>query len=254
MIWKIPERGPTANVGHTLFRPTADNILLSASADYTVKIWDISTGQQRSELANVYADLIQGLPFNYNGTLVATTCKDKKFRIFDVRTGAIVNEINGHQGIKGSRVEWLGSHDKFVTTGFSRSSERQLFVWGHANLESGEPLKNETVDNASGFLIPKYDNDTNMLYVTGMLSEYKSQGFTPSVSAAALVTTRTAEISSPSRPSSFDSRAPVISEKELHDTLNSLRRENNELKLQVNSKDARIRQLKAKLEQLKAFS
>ncbi|KAJ3122941.1 Coronin-2B [Physocladia obscura] len=370
MVWQIPEGGPTANVeapvltlnghgrkvGHILFHPTADNVLLSASADYTVKIWDISTGQQRSELANVHADLIQGLTFNYNGTLVATTCKDKKLRIFDVRTGAVVNEINGHQGIKGSRVEWLGSNDKFVTTGFSRSSERQLFVWDHANLESGEPLKSETVDNASGLLIPKYDNDTNMLYVAGkgdgniryyewvdddkslyLLSEYKSQdslrgigflpkracainecevarifkvhptmvepismkvprkadtfqadifpdtagpqaaltsdeffagktanpilislekGFAPSVSAAAFVTTGTVDISSPGRPSGSGSgsRTPVISEKELQDTVNSLRRENDELKVQVNSKDARIRQLEAQLEQLKASS
>ncbi|KAJ3061500.1 Coronin-like protein crn1, partial [Podochytrium sp. JEL0797] len=164
MVWQIPEGGLTENcdtpvltlnghgrkVGHVMFHPTADNVLLSASADYTVKIWDISTGQQKSELANVHADLIQGLTFNYNGSLVATTCKDKKLRVFDIRTGAVVVEVNGHQGIKGSRVEWMGTHDKFVTTGFSRSSERQLYVWDFANMSAGEPLKSETIDTASG--------------------------------------------------------------------------------------------------------
>ncbi|ORY49053.1 DUF1900-domain-containing protein [Rhizoclosmatium globosum] len=363
MVWQIPEGGPTQNietpvltlngharkVGHVLFHPTADNVLLSASADFTVKLWDISTGQQKSELASVHADLIQGLTFNYNGSLVATTCKDKKLRVFDVRTGAVVSEVNGHQGIKGSRVEWLGSHDKFVTTGFSRSSERQLFIWDFANLSSGEPLKSETIDTASGLLIPKFDNDTSMLYVAGKgdgniryyewvddekalypLSEYKSadplrgigflpkracainecevariykvhptmvepismkvprkadtfqadifpdtvgpepalsaadffagkdanpklisleKGFVPSVSAAAFVTTGTVDLSSPGRASG--TKSPAISEKELHEQVTALKKENDDLKAQVTNKDVRIRQLEAQLEQLK---
>ncbi|KAJ3031684.1 UNVERIFIED_CONTAM: Coronin-2B [Siphonaria sp. JEL0065] len=371
MVWSIPEGGPTANidtpvltlnghgrkVGHVLFHPTADNVLLSASADYTVKLWDISTGQQKSEFANVHADLIQGLSFNYNGSLVATTCKDKKLRVFDVRTGAVVAEVNGHQGIKGSRVEWMGSYDKFVTTGFSRSSERQLYVWDFANLTSGEPLKSETIDTASGLLIPKYDADTNVLYVAGKgdgniryyewvddekglypLSEYKSsdplrgigflpkracainecevariykvhptyvepismkvprksdtfqadifpdtdgpepaltadeffsgknanpklisleKGFVPSIAATTFVTTGTVDMSgggaiSPGRVSG--TRTPVATEKELAEQVTVLRKENEDLKSQVNNKDIRIRQLEAQLEQLKTSS
>jgi hypothetical protein len=45
-----------------------------------------------------------------------TTCKDKKIRVFDVRAGNVVAEMPGHQGVKGTRVEWMGPLDKFVTT------------------------------------------------------------------------------------------------------------------------------------------
>lgn len=51
------------------------------------------------------------------------TCKDKKLRLFDPRAGPnAVVVADSHSGIKGSRVEWLGSLDRIVTTGFSKTS------------------------------------------------------------------------------------------------------------------------------------
>lgn len=163
MVWKVPEGGLTENietplltlsghgrkVGHVLFHPSADNVLLSASGDFTVKIWDISTGTQKVELG-AHQELIQGITWSGDGSLVATTCKDKRLRVFDVRSGSVVAETAGHSGVKGTRVEWMGGLDKFVTTGFSRTSERQVFVWDFKNLNNGEPLKQETLDSASG--------------------------------------------------------------------------------------------------------
>ncbi|KAJ3226026.1 Coronin-2B [Clydaea vesicula] len=177
-IWSIPQDGLTENlitpvvslnshgrkVGHVLFHPTAENLLTSASADFTVKLWDISTGQEKQTLTG-HTEIIQSLSYSYNGSLLVTTCKDKKLRIFDVRTDKVVQETNGHAGIKGSRVNWMGPLDKLVTSGFSRSSDRQLFVWDTNNLS--EPLKQENVDTASGMLMPYYDESTSMLFVAG---------------------------------------------------------------------------------------
>jgi coronin-1B/1C/6 len=141
-------QSPTVQVGHVLFHPTADNVLMSASGDFTVKIWDISKGAQKQELVG-HTELIQGVSWNYDGSLLVTTCKDKKIRVFDVRSNTVVAEAGGHQGVKGTRVEWMGALDKFVTTGFSRSSERQVFVWDFKNL--AEPIKQENIDTASGY-------------------------------------------------------------------------------------------------------
>ncbi|KAI8816914.1 uncharacterized protein EV422DRAFT_543554 [Fimicolochytrium jonesii] len=178
MIWTIPQGGPVESistpaatltghgrkVGHVLFHPTADNVLASASADFTIKLWDIATGQEKTELTG-HTEIIQSLSWNYDGSLLATTCKDKKLRVFDVRANKVVQEAVGHQGIKGARVQWMGNADRFVTTGFSRTSDRQVYIYDSKNLSA--PLKQENIDTASGLLMPFFDADTSMLYLAG---------------------------------------------------------------------------------------
>ncbi|KAL2912462.1 Coronin-like protein crn1 [Polyrhizophydium stewartii] len=178
MIWRIPEGGLTENVstptvslaghgrkvGHVLFNPVADNILATSSADFLVKIWDISTGQEKMELAG-HADIVQSISWNWTGNLLVTTAKDKKLRVYDVRAKSAVQEAACHQGVKGARALWMGNSANIVTTGFSRSSDRQVFIWDSANLAS--PLKQEQIDTASGMLIPYFDADTNMLFLAG---------------------------------------------------------------------------------------
>ncbi|KAJ3127958.1 Coronin-like protein crn1 [Nowakowskiella sp. JEL0407] len=178
MVWIIPEGGLTESidkpaltlaghgrkVGHVLFHPTAENVLATSSADFTVKLWDISTGAEKITLTG-HTEIIQSLSFNYDGSLLTTTCKDKKLRIFDVRSNTVVHETAGHQGIKGSRVVWFGNSDKIGTTGFSRSSDRQVHIWDTRALD--KPIKEELIDTSSGMLIPYFDGDTSVLYLAG---------------------------------------------------------------------------------------
>jgi coronin-1B/1C/6 len=79
---------------------------------------------------------------------MVTTCKDKKIRVFDVRSNKVVQEALGHQGVKGSRCVTMGSSSCFTTTGFSKTSERQVNVWDYKNLSA--PLKELSIDTASG--------------------------------------------------------------------------------------------------------
>eukprot|EP00842_Homolaphlyctis_polyrhiza_P001693 jgi/Hompol1/2524/HPOL_000079-RA len=178
MIWRIPEGGLTASVstpavtltghgrkvGHVLFNPVADNILATTSGDFLVKIWDISKGEEKLELAG-HAEIIQSISWNWQGNLLVTTCKDKKIRIFDVRARSCVQEVSGHQGVKGARGIWMGNTDNIVTTGFSRTSDRQVFIWDSKNMS--QPIKQEQIDTASGMIIPNYDGDTGVLYLAG---------------------------------------------------------------------------------------
>ncbi|RKP11930.1 hypothetical protein BJ684DRAFT_17533 [Piptocephalis cylindrospora] len=178
MVWNIPEEpmeesetnpavtltGHRRKVGHVLFHPVASNVLASSSADHTVKLWDVEHGTEKQELGD-FGEVVQSLTWNYNGSLLATTCRDKKIRIHDVRSNTVVQVGDGHQGIKGSRVVWLGNCDRFCTTGFSRSSDRQLFLWDTKDLSN--PLKQMAIDSSSGNLMPFYDEDTKMLYLAG---------------------------------------------------------------------------------------
>ncbi|KAG9296997.1 hypothetical protein G9A89_008583 [Geosiphon pyriformis] len=169
--------GHGRKVGHVLFHPTADNILASTSADLTIKLWDIEKGVEKLELTG-FTDFVQSISWNWNGSLLATTSRDKKFRIFDVRSNKVAIQADSHQGVKGTRVVWLGDSDRIVTTGFSKMSDRQVWLWDSNSL--GKPIKDIMLDTSSGIVMPFYDNDTKILFLAGKSSEpQRGLGFLP---------------------------------------------------------------------------
>ncbi|KAI9501495.1 hypothetical protein BX070DRAFT_239953 [Coemansia spiralis] len=180
MIWRVPkdleEReedvteplltlgGHGRKVGHVVWNPVAEGVLAVSSSDYTIKIWDVQKGQVKQTLKG-FKDSIMSIAWNHNGTLIAATCRDKKLRIFDARSGELLQEGTSHTGVKGSRVAWLGSLPRLATTGFSRSSDREVYVWDTDNLE--KPISKMQIDMSAGMLMPFYDPSTNVLYVAG---------------------------------------------------------------------------------------
>ncbi|TLS23398.1 uncharacterized protein PpBr36_05976 [Pyricularia pennisetigena] len=179
--------GHSRKVGQVLFNPAAESMLASASGDLTIKLWDVTTGQAHITLK--HPDIVQSLSWNASGNLLVTSSRDKKLRVWDVRQEKPVHEAAGHSGAKNSRVVWLGEHNRFATTGFSRMSERQLALWEPGNTE---PIGGFNVlDSISGVCMPFWDDGSNCLYLAGkgdgniryfeyendkfeFLSEYKS--------------------------------------------------------------------------------
>lgn len=98
-LWQVPAGGLTQDIkdplvtltGHTKritglnFHPTANNILLSTSADYTARIWDVTKGESALELTG-HSDVPLGAEWNYSGQLL-TACQDAKYRLYDIRSG-----------------------------------------------------------------------------------------------------------------------------------------------------------------------
>ncbi|KAI5959837.1 CRN1 [Candida pseudojiufengensis] len=157
--------GHSKKVGLISYHPCAENVLASSSLDYSVKIWNTKTG--KDEISLKHKDLVTSFAFNYNGSLLATTSRDKKLRVWDVRKGEIISEGSGHTGAKPSRVSWLGNTDRIITTGFSRLSDRQVGIWDINNIEKGPIDGFLVVDASSGVLIPYFDEDTSILYIAG---------------------------------------------------------------------------------------
>ncbi|KAI1268705.1 DUF1900-domain-containing protein [Xylariaceae sp. FL1019] len=179
--------GHSRKVGQVLFNPAAENILASASGDLTIKLWDVGAGAAVHTLN--HPDIVQSLSWNASGTMLATTSRDKKLRVWDVRQERPASECQGHEGAKNSRAVWLGEHNRIATTGFSKMSDRQLALWEPGN---SSPIGGFSVlDSISGVCMPFWDNGSNVLYLAGkgdgniryfeyendkfeFLSEYKS--------------------------------------------------------------------------------
>ncbi|KAI0104898.1 DUF1900-domain-containing protein [Hypoxylon sp. NC0597] len=207
MLWQVPQgftlftdaeepadvspiakfTGHSRKVGQVLFNPAAENILASASGDLTIKIWDVGAGSAVHTLK--HPDIVQSLSWNAAGSMLVTTSRDKKLRVWDVRQERPAHEGPGHEGAKNSRTVWLGEQNRFATTGFSKMSDRQLALWEPGN---NTPIGGfKTLDSISGVCMPFWDDGCNCLYLAGkgdgniryfeyendkfeFLSEYKS--------------------------------------------------------------------------------
>ncbi|NXB00993.1 CORO6 protein, partial [Cnemophilus loriae] len=169
MVWQIPDYVPVRNItepvvtleGHSKrvsiisWHPTARNVLLSAGCDNLVILWNVGTGEMLLALDDMHTDLIYNVGWNRNGSLLVTTCKDKKVRVIDPRKQQIIAEkTKPHDGTRPIRAIFVAD-GKIFTTGFSRMSERQLGLWDLNHFE--EPIALQEMDTSNGVLLPFYD-------------------------------------------------------------------------------------------------
>lgn len=185
-IWRIPEKftlffedpeeikdiqpvkklkGHSRKVGHILWHPVASDILASASNDYSIKVWNVETGEDLYTLQ--HKDLITSFAFNHDGSLIATVCRDKTLRVWDIRAEKVIAEGPGHTGAKASKVIWLGDKNRLITTGFSKLSDRQFALWDSTDIAAGPIGGFVYLDGSSGSCFPYFDDGTNCLYLSG---------------------------------------------------------------------------------------
>ncbi|KAM9329636.1 coronin-2A [Gastrophryne carolinensis] len=181
-IWDIPKPYLTKNltnarkelVGHARrvslveWHPTASNIIFSTAYDYKILIWNIDNDEpviySPVRAIECHKDVILSMSFNTDGSLFATSCKDRKIRIIDPHNGRLLQESDGKTH-KASKVLFLGNMKKLLSTGSSRWNSRQAALWDPDDLSV--PLHEEEMDGSSGMLFPFFDSDTNMLYLVG---------------------------------------------------------------------------------------
>lgn len=103
--------------------------------------------------------------------MLVTTSRDKKVRVWDARQEKPVHESAGHAGAKNSRAVWMGEHNRFATTGFSRMSERQIALWEPGR---AEPIGGFTmIDSISGVCMPFWGRFDNVWQHVSGLTRYR---------------------------------------------------------------------------------
>lgn len=175
-VWQIPDGGVSRTmtesvvdlvfhqrrVGLVIWHPSAQNILLSAGSDNNVCIWNVGTGE--CLITFPLPELVLSGCWNWDGSEVLFTCKDKTIRRVDPRTGEIEEEAIAHEGSKGARAIYLKNGLVF-TTGFTKHSERQYSLRAPGHLD--DPIVMVELDTSNGVMFPIYDPDTNLVYLCG---------------------------------------------------------------------------------------
>ena len=76
-----------------------------------------------------FGGLVQDFDWNVDGSLLATSSKDKMLRTWDPRTLASSGETVAHEGVKCFKLVWLGDSNNILTCGFTKQSKREFRIF-----------------------------------------------------------------------------------------------------------------------------
>jgi len=112
-----------------------ENILLSASRDRTVKMWDVTTGRCVSTFSEHNAS-VWCLDWD-GGSLAVSGSEDTLVKIWDLRTGNCIHSFNGHAKGIGS----ISFNEFYIASG---SRDKTIMVWDHKMQSCVHTLKGHT--------------------------------------------------------------------------------------------------------------
>ncbi|NXJ03579.1 CORO7 protein, partial [Odontophorus gujanensis] len=179
-LWRVPEdglqdtlqepeavlRGHTEKIYSIRFHPVAADLLVSSSYDMTVRIWELGAAQEVLCLQG-HTDQIFSLAWSPDGRKLATASKDGRLRLYEPRCSLQPQQEGvGPEGSRGARVVWVCGGDFLLVSGFDSRSERRILLYRAQALPDG-PLSVLGLDVAPSTLLPFYDEDTSVVFLTG---------------------------------------------------------------------------------------
>ena len=72
--------------------------IASASADQTIRLWDVATGQC-TRILHGHTGMVTGVAFSPDGRLLASSCYDSQIRLWDTVTGQLLDTLPVHLGM-----------------------------------------------------------------------------------------------------------------------------------------------------------
>lgn len=138
---QMPERmtleGHRGQITCVLFHPIY-SLLVSASEDAMIRLWDIETGKPEKPLSG-HTGTVNDLAFNSNGTMLASCSSDISIKLWNFQTFDCIKTLRGHEhNITG--IAFLPSGDHIV----SASRDKTINLW---EVASGYCLKTFTGHN-----------------------------------------------------------------------------------------------------------
>ncbi|CAG8689906.1 22629_t:CDS:2 [Dentiscutata erythropus] len=134
-----------------------DEEMWTASADMTVKRWDLYTG--KSDMSLEHPDFVKCLAIC--GPYIITGSRDESIRVFDIGSGKLIKVIDGHF----DEVSCTAVREKSLYTG---SLDCTLRMWSLTDIASQEPQSKPTVqeETSSSLLTEEEERELKELMET----------------------------------------------------------------------------------------
>ena len=130
-------KGHSASVTAVTFSPDG-NALASASADATIKLWDVKTGGLLTTLSG-HGGVVSSVAFSPDGKTLASGSNDAEVILWDIATGKAPATLLGHSGkVKclafSTDGAWLasGSADRTIRLWNAKTGELKAILEGHS--------------------------------------------------------------------------------------------------------------------------
>jgi len=114
--------GHRDNITAVKFHPVF-NVVVSASQDATLKIWDFETGEFERTLKG-HTNAVQAIDFDHTGNLMVSCSADLSIKIWDFQTDKCLRTLKDHDH-NVSAVKFLPSGDQIV----SASRDKTIKIW-----------------------------------------------------------------------------------------------------------------------------
>jgi len=106
-----------------------------------LKIWDVATGQLVKTMKDAHSDMVLGVKFSPDGTLLASCSADRFMKVFDVSSSQMTKSFEGHTNhVLG--VSWRADGRLLATA----SSDKSCKVWDYLTGETTRALTGYTKD------------------------------------------------------------------------------------------------------------
>ncbi|GAB5358359.1 hypothetical protein AAMO2058_000450700 [Amorphochlora amoebiformis] len=151
------------------FHPLVPDILLSASMGFEgcdMRVWNVKEEKEVS-LINVHGETeVMSADWNVNGSLIVTTAKDHKVRVIDPRKNKVLYEFESQESARGTHAFFLDASSEIIACiGLIKGGERQVSVY---DAKKGKCLGSKEIEGEAGAMMPQFDIDTGLLYVTAV--------------------------------------------------------------------------------------
>jgi WD40 repeat protein/serine/threonine protein kinase len=134
--YRLTLHGHTGEVWSVAFSPDGKT-LASASNDCTVRLWDVTTGQDRATLR--HADGFMWVAFSPDGNTLASVNREKVVHLWEVGTGKKLAALKGHQTFLRSVA--FSPDGKILATG---SEDGDVRLWSVARRQQQALLRGHT--------------------------------------------------------------------------------------------------------------
>uniref|UniRef100_A0A6B2KYR6 Uncharacterized protein n=2 Tax=Arcella intermedia TaxID=1963864 RepID=A0A6B2KYR6_9EUKA len=145
--------------------PLLPNLLTASTRDFSIRLFDINKNSEFLKLETDMKDILQSFSWDPLGSTFATSCKDRYLRTWDPRQSKMIASVETHASTKGFQVKWLGDTELLLTSGFTKSGEREISIWDHRDLTRS--IGTQKFGTAATPILPLFDEGNNLIFLAG---------------------------------------------------------------------------------------